>query len=47
MTDYKGEDEVQIETEPQDSDFTEKHGDSVACFVQILLCNLKIPNTTQ
>ena len=39
MADYEEEDEVQIEIEPEDSDFAEEHGDLVACFVQKLLCN--------
>jgi len=34
MTKYKDEDEVKIETEPEDSDFAEEHGESAACMVQ-------------
>jgi len=33
MANYEEEDEVQIETEPEDSDFTKEYGDLVACFV--------------
>jgi len=45
MADY--EDEVQIETETEDSNFTEECGDPVTCVVQKLLYNQKIPDTTQ
>ena len=47
MANYEGEDEVQFETQPEDSDFAEEHGDLVAYVVQKLLHNQKIPNTTQ
>jgi len=30
-----------------DSDFAQEHGDHIACVVQKLLCNQKIPDTTQ
>ena len=46
MADYEDEDEVQIETKSEDSDFTEEHGDLITCVVQKLLCSLKIPDTT-
>ena len=47
MADYEVEDEVQIQTELEDSDFIKEHGDLVACIVQKLLCNQKIPDTIQ
>ena len=31
MVDYEEEDDVLIETEPEDSDFIKKHGDPIAC----------------
>jgi len=34
-----GEDDVQIETDPEDSDFVEEHGDPVTCVVQKILCS--------
>jgi len=33
MADYEEEDDVLIETEPEDSDFIKEHGDVVACVV--------------
>jgi len=45
MTDYEEED-VLIETEPEDFDFVEEHGESVACVVQKVLCNQKVPDIT-
>ena len=33
MADYEDENEVQIETEPKDSDFTEEYEDPAACVV--------------
>jgi len=39
MADCEEEDEVQIETEPKDSDFVEEHGDLVVCVIQKVLCN--------
>jgi len=38
---HKDEDGVEIETEPEDSDFAEEHGESATCVVQRLLCNQK------
>jgi len=38
---------VEIETEPEDSDFAEEHGESAICVVQRLLCNQKAPDTAQ
>jgi len=46
IADYE-EEEVQIETEPEDSDFVKENGDPVACVVQKILCSQKIPDTTQ
>jgi len=34
MADYEDEDKVKIETEPEDSDFAEEHGESATCMVQ-------------
>ena len=45
MADY--EEDMLIETEPEDSDFVEEHGDHVACVIQKVLCNQKVPDTTQ
>ena len=46
MADYEEEeDDMLIETKPGDSDFVEEHG--VACVVQKVFCNQKIPNITQ
>jgi len=39
--------EVEIETEPEDSDFAVEHGESATCVVQQLLCNQKALDTTQ
>jgi len=47
MVDYEDEDEVEIETEPEGSDFAEEHGEPVTCVVQQLLCIQKTPDTTQ
>jgi len=47
MADYENEGEVEIETEPDDSDFAEEHGDVVTCIIQKLLCNQKAFDTTQ
>jgi len=47
MADYEEEDEEEIETEPEDSDFSEKYEESAACVIQQLLCNQKAPDTTQ
>ena len=47
MADSEEEDEVQIKTEPEDSDFIEEHEDLIACIIQKVFCNQKIPNTTQ
>jgi len=38
MVDYEDEDEMQIETEPEDSDFAED-GEVATCVTQRLLCN--------
>ena len=48
MMDYENEDEEKIETEPDDSDFAEEHGDVVTCVIQKLQCNQKAstPATT-
>ena len=43
MTDYDEEDEVEIETEPKDSDFTEEYVESATYVIQQLLCNQKAP----
>ena len=37
--DYEGKDDVLVETEPEDSDFVEEHGESIACVGQKVLCN--------
>jgi len=47
MTDYEEEDDMLIEIEPEDSEFVKEHRDPVACVVQKVLCNQKIPDTTQ
>jgi len=47
MADYEDEDEVKIKTEPENSDFAEKHGESTTFAVHRLLCNQKAPDTTQ
>jgi len=47
MADYEDADEMENETEPKDSNFTEEHGESVTCMVQQLLCNQKALDTTQ
>ena len=47
MADYEEEEDVIIETEPEDFNFIEEHEESVACVVQKVLCNQKVPNTTQ
>ena len=44
IADYEDEDEVQIETEPKDSDFAED-GEVATCVIQQLLCNQKNPET--
>jgi len=41
MADYVDEDEVEIETESENSDFVEEHGESATCVVQWFLCNKK------
>jgi len=46
-TDYEGEDEVEIVTEPEDSNFAEEYRESDTSVVQQLLCNQKNPDTTQ
>ena len=45
MADYEDEDEVLIETEPEDSDFVEE--EAATSVVQRFLCNQKKSNTTQ
>ena len=47
MADYEEENNVVIKTKPEDSDFIKEHGDHVACVVQKVLCNQKIPCSTQ
>ena len=47
VANYGDEDEVVIIEDASDSDFLEEHGDPVACVVQKLLCNQKIPGITQ
>ena len=47
MADYEDEDEMKIETEPDDSDFTDEHRESATCMVKRLLCNQKASDTTQ
>jgi len=44
---YEEENDVLIETETEDSDFVEEHGDPVVCVIQKVLCRQKIPDTTQ
>ena len=46
MVVYEDKDVVEIETELEDSDFAEEHGESATCVVQ-QLCNQKTPDTTQ
>jgi len=38
---YEREDEVEIVTEPKNSDFAEEYGESATCVAQRLLCNQK------
>ena len=45
MVDYEDEGKVNVETESEDSDFAEEHGESVTCMVHRLLCNREAPNT--
>ena len=47
MVDYEEEDDMLIETELNDSGFVKEHGDHVACVVQKLLYNQKVPDTTR
>ena len=47
IADYEEEDDVLVETDPEDSDFVEEHGDPVSCVIQIVLCSQMIPDTTQ
>ena len=47
MADYEDEDEMQIETEPKDSNFVQEDREVATCVVQRLLCNQKNPDTTQ
>jgi len=47
MADYEEKDNVLIETELEDSDFIEEHGEPVACVIQKVFCSQKIPDTTQ
>ena len=47
MADYEEEGNVLIETEPEDFDFIEEHGDLIACVIQKVLYSQKIPGTTQ
>jgi len=47
MANYGDEGEEVVIEDASDSDFIEEHRDPVACIVQRLLCNQKIPNTTQ
>ena len=47
MTNYEDEDEVLIETEPEDSEFVKEEGEAATCVIQRLLCNQKNPDTTQ
>ena len=42
MADNEDEDEMKIETEPEDSNFAEEHGESATYMVQWLLCNQNI-----
>ena len=46
MANYEDEDEMKIETKPEDSDFAEEHEESAAFVVHRLLCNQKAPDTT-
>ena len=45
IVDYEDEDEVLIETEPEDSDFVEEEREVAIYVVQQLLCNQKNPDT--
>ena len=47
MADYEGEDDVLIETEPEDPDFVEEHGEPITCVIQKVLCSQKVLDTTQ
>ena len=47
MVDYEEKDDVLIETEPEDSNFVEEHGENIACVIQKVLCNQKVPDTIQ
>jgi len=47
VAEYEGEDEVEIETEPEDSDLAEEYRESATFVLQQLICNQKNPDTTQ
>ena len=47
MVDYEEEDEVEIVTEPEDSDFAKEYGELATYVVQRFLCKQKNPDTTQ
>jgi len=47
IVDYEGEDKVEIETEPEKSNFAKGYEESAICVVQWLLCSQKVPYTTQ
>ena len=42
MANYEEENDVLIETEPEDSDFIKEHGDPISCVIQKVLCRQKI-----
>jgi len=37
MANYEDEDEMLIDTEPEDSDFVKEEGKAVTCMIQLLL----------
>jgi len=47
MADYEEEDDMLIETESEDSDFVEEHGDPITYVVQKVLCHQKVFDTTR
>jgi len=47
MADYEEEDDVLIETVLEDPDFVGEHRDLVFCVIQKVICNQKVPDTTQ
>jgi len=47
MKDYEERDDMLIETELEDFDFIEEHGDPITCIIQKVLCSHKNPDTMQ